>query len=60
MKKLQKQHFLAKMTVFFGDLWVHFESLIKWKNVHICHDQGMKKKKFTMNSQNITKKLASK
>ena len=36
--KPQKQRFLAKYDCFFGDLCVHFQSLLGRECVYVCHD----------------------
>ena len=36
--KPQKQRFLAKYDCFFGDLCVHFQPLLGWECVYVCHD----------------------
>ena len=43
-EKASKTTFFSKNDCFFDDLWIHFESLIKWKHVYICHDQRIEKK----------------
>ena len=37
-KYLQREHFLAKEHSLFEDLSIHFELLLEWKFVYVCHD----------------------
>ena len=37
-KYFQREHFLAKEQSLFEDLSIHFEPLLGWKFVYVCHD----------------------
>ena len=32
------ERFLAKYDCFFGDLRIHFEPLLGWECIYVCHD----------------------
>ena len=41
-KNLQREDFIAKFDYFFGNLWVHFELLLRWERAYVCHHQKSK------------------